>query len=103
MVGGALWERSGEVPTQEQSLALSKEWVARGDIPTHVMDMLNSFPSTLHPMAQFSAAMTALHSESIFAAKYVALLMNGCRGHGCPSTMDGGADVSVVVCTLLHT
>lgn len=61
---------TGEVPTQEQSLALSKEWSARGEIPTHVMDMINNFPTTLHPMTQFSAAMTALNSESVFAAKY---------------------------------
>ena len=61
---------TGEVPTQEQSLALSKEWAERSDIPTHVTDMLNNFPTTLHPMAQFSAAVTALHSESVFLARY---------------------------------
>ena len=61
---------TGEVPTQAQSLALSKEWAERSDIPTHVTDMLNNFPSTLHPMAQFSAAVTALHSESVFLARY---------------------------------
>jgi len=32
--------------------------------------MLNNFPSTLHPMAQFSAAITALNSESKFAKAY---------------------------------
>lgn len=61
---------TGEVPTAEQSAALSREWAARADVPTHVTDMINAFPSTLHPMAQFSAAVTALHSESIFAQEY---------------------------------
>jgi len=61
---------TGEVPTPEQSAALSKEWAARAAVPTHVTDMINAFPSTLHPMAQFSAACTALHSESIFAQRY---------------------------------
>ena len=32
--------------------------------------MLNNFPSNLHPMAQFSAAMAALHSESKFSKAY---------------------------------
>jgi hypothetical protein len=63
---------TGEVPTASQANALSREWAARADIPTHVTDMINAFPSTLHPMAQFSAAVTALHSESIFAQEYAA-------------------------------
>ena len=32
--------------------------------------MLNNFPSSLHPMSQFSAAITALNSESKFAQAY---------------------------------
>ena len=32
--------------------------------------MVNSFPSKLHPMAQFSAAITAMQSESKFAQGY---------------------------------
>merc|ERR1719168_324414 len=32
--------------------------------------MLNNFPANLHPMAQFSAAMAALHSESKFSKAY---------------------------------
>lgn len=32
--------------------------------------MLNNFPDTLHPMSQFSAAITAMNSESKFAAAY---------------------------------
>jgi len=61
---------TGEVPTQEQTAALSAEWAARAEIPTHVTTMLNNFPTTLHPMAQLSAAVTACHSESKFQKGY---------------------------------
>ena len=33
---------TGEVPTQEQTAALSAEWAARAEIPTHVTTMLNN-------------------------------------------------------------
>jgi len=61
---------TGEIPTQEQVAALSSEWAARADIPSHVASMIKNFPSTLHPMSQFSAAITALQSESKFAKAY---------------------------------
>ena len=32
--------------------------------------MMNNFPSTLHPMSQFSAGITAMQSESKFAQAY---------------------------------
>lgn len=63
---------TGEIPTQEQHDALSRELASRADLPQHVTQMINNFPSTLHPMAQFSAAVTALHSESLFAKAYAA-------------------------------
>jgi citrate synthase len=63
---------TGEVPTKDQADALSAEWAARAEIPTHVTDMLNNFPTHLHPMAQFSAAVTACHSESKFQKAYAA-------------------------------
>jgi len=61
---------TGDIPTQAQVDAVSKEWADNADLPTHVVNMLNSFPSHLHPMAQFSAAITALNSESKFAQAY---------------------------------
>jgi len=61
---------TGEVPTEEQVKAISKEWASRADLPAHVVTMLNNFPSNLHPMSQFSAAVTALNSESKFARAY---------------------------------
>ncbi len=50
--------------------ALSKEWSERAALPGHVVTMLNNFPSNLHPMSQFSAAIAALNSESKFAKAY---------------------------------
>ncbi|MBO8831407.1 citrate (Si)-synthase, partial [Staphylococcus aureus] len=61
---------TGEIPTQAQADAISAEWNKRAAIPNHVSQMLNNFPSNLHPMSQFSAAITALNSESKFAKAY---------------------------------
>lgn len=61
---------TGEIPTEEQTRAVSREWAARADLPQHVCDMILAFPSNLHPMSQFSAAVCALQSESKFAEAY---------------------------------
>ena len=53
-----------------QVSALSQEWADRAALPGHVVTMLNNFPSNLHPMSQFIAAITALNSESKFAKSY---------------------------------
>ncbi|CAF4244624.1 unnamed protein product, partial [Rotaria magnacalcarata] len=42
----------------------------RADIPQHVVTMLNNFPAQLHPMSQFSAAITVLNLNSKFAKAY---------------------------------
>ncbi|GFO04970.1 citrate synthase [Plakobranchus ocellatus] len=61
---------TGEIPSKEQVDAISKEWNERAEIPNHVITMLNNFPSKLHPMSQFSAAICAMNSESKFAKGY---------------------------------
>ncbi|KAI0688089.1 citrate synthase [Cytidiella melzeri] len=61
---------TGEVPTQEQVSALSKEWAARAAIPGFVEELLDRCPPTLHPMSQFSLAVTALNHDSTFAKAY---------------------------------
>jgi len=61
---------TGDIPSEEQVRALSADWASRAELPSHVVAMLNNFPSHLHPMAQFSAAMAALNSESKFAQAY---------------------------------
>merc|ERR1712045_717847 len=61
---------TGKVPSEAQVRALSEDWANRADLPSHVVTMLNNFPSKLHPMAQFSAAIAACNSESKFAQAY---------------------------------
>lgn len=61
---------TGDIPNDAQVAAISKEWANRAGLPSHVVTMLNNFPSNLHPMSQFSAAITALNSESKFAKAY---------------------------------
>jgi citrate synthase len=61
---------TGEIPTKAQVKELSKDWAARSAIPAHVEDILDRCPNTLHPMSQFSLAVTALQHESSFAKAY---------------------------------
>lgn len=51
---------TGEVPTPEQVAELSKDWAARSAIPEFVEEILDRCPPTLHPMSQFSLAVTAV-------------------------------------------
>lgn len=61
---------TGNIPTKDEVTAISREWSSRAALPQHVVQMVNNFPTTLHPMAQFSAAITAMHAESKFAKAY---------------------------------
>lgn len=61
---------TGEIPTQEQVTELSKDWAARSAIPEFVEEILDHCPPTLHPMSQFSLAVTALNHNSAFAKAY---------------------------------
>lgn len=61
---------TGEVPTKAQVKQLSAEWAERAALPQHVVTLLNNLPNTLHPMSQFSAAVTALNHDSKFAKAY---------------------------------
>lgn len=61
---------TGEVPSEAQTKALSEELAARSGLPKHVEELIDRSPSHLHPMAQFSIAVTALESESQFAKAY---------------------------------
>lgn len=61
---------TGKIPTKSQTNALSVDLASRSNLPNHVIEMIDNFPKTLHPMAQFSSAITALESESKFAKAY---------------------------------
>lgn len=68
----ALWWLlcTGDIPTKEQTQAVTQELNRRAGLPSFVVQMLNSFPPNLHPMSQFSAAVAALNAESEFAKGY---------------------------------
>ena len=51
---------TGEVPTADQVKGLSQEWAARAEIPKFVEELIDRCPNTLHPMSQFSLAVTAV-------------------------------------------
>jgi len=53
---------TGEIPTQEQVAELSRDWAARSALPEFVEEILDRCPPTLHPMSQFSLAVTAVRS-----------------------------------------
>jgi len=61
---------TGEVPSQEQVAELSRDWAARAEIPDFVKEIIDRCPPTLHPMSQFSLAVTALNHDSAFAKAY---------------------------------
>ncbi|KDQ53211.1 hypothetical protein JAAARDRAFT_72714 [Jaapia argillacea MUCL 33604] len=61
---------TGEVPTPEQVKALSADWASRAEIPGFVQELIDRCPPTLHPMSQFSLAVTALNHDSAFAKAY---------------------------------
>jgi citrate synthase len=61
---------TGEIPSEQQVRELSAEWAARSDVPKFVEELIDRCPSDLHPMAQFSLAVTALEHESSFSKAY---------------------------------
>ena len=60
----------GDLPTEDDVINVSNQWARRAIVPKHVFDMLDKLPPTTHPMTQFSAAVLALQTESVFAAAY---------------------------------
>ncbi len=60
----------GELPSVEDVVSLSNEWARRSIVPKHVFDVLDELPASTHPMTQFSIAVMAMQTESLFAAAY---------------------------------
>ena len=61
---------TGEVPTEQQVRDLSADWAARSTVPKFVEELIDHCPNDLHPMAQFSIAVSALEQTSSFAKAY---------------------------------
>ena len=71
--------------------SLSEDWASRAELPSHVVTMLNNFPSHLHPMSQLVAAVAALNSESKFAKVRIKGLFevpSRTPGNQCPNLMN---------------
>ncbi|MFT5646889.1 MAG: citrate synthase [Aureispira sp.] len=60
----------GDIPTNKEVKWLTEEWQKRSNVPEHTFRMLDSMPTTMHPMTQFSAAILSMQTESIFAQRY---------------------------------
>lgn len=61
---------TGDIPSEQQVRELSAEWAARSEVPRFIEELIDRSPNDLHPMAQFSLAVTALEHESAFAKAY---------------------------------
>jgi citrate synthase len=59
-----------ELPTQEDVEMVTEEWRTRSEVPKHVFSMLDSLPLSTHPMTQFSMAVLAMQTDSVFAKAY---------------------------------
>ncbi len=60
----------GEIPTDEQVKWLTEQWTSRMNVPEHTFRVLDSLPADTHPMTQFTIAINAMQTESIFARRY---------------------------------
>jgi citrate synthase len=60
----------GEIPSQEDVINLSKDFATRAHVPQHVFDVIDALPKNSRPMTQFSAAILAMATESIFQKAY---------------------------------
>lgn len=61
---------TGEVPTEAEVDALTKDWQERSEVSDQVFKTLESLPADTHPMTQFTIAIMAMQPDSIFDRRY---------------------------------
>lgn len=61
---------TSEIPTAQQTESVRADLMNRAELPAHVKALIDGFPKDVHPMTQFSAAVTSLNTESVFVRKY---------------------------------
>ncbi|MGB0427776.1 MAG: citrate/2-methylcitrate synthase, partial [Flavobacteriales bacterium] len=61
---------TGKLPTEDDVRRVSNQWMRRSTVPPHVFKVIDALPEHTHPMTQFSAAITALRTESEFTKAY---------------------------------
>lgn len=60
----------GDIPSDEDVANISKDWSTRAHVPQHVYDVIDAMPKNAKPMTQFSAAIVAMATESLFQKAY---------------------------------
>ena len=60
----------GELPTDDDVHHITNVWQRRSHVPSHVFDVIDSFPSYAHPMTMFVSAVMALQTEGHFVKEY---------------------------------
>ncbi len=60
----------GDIPSEEDVSNLSQDFATRAYVPQHVFDVIDAMPKNSRPMTQFSAAILAMATESIFQKAY---------------------------------
>ncbi|KGO73248.1 Citrate synthase-like, core [Penicillium italicum] len=61
---------TGQVPSTGQVRAFSRELAEKSELPSYILDLIKTFPASMHPMTQLSIAVAALNTESKFAKAY---------------------------------
>ncbi|CCH45499.1 Citrate synthase, mitochondrial [Wickerhamomyces ciferrii] len=61
---------TGNKPSQDQINEFSNELALKAGLPDYLNKILDSLPSSLHPMTQLSIAISALNNDSKFAKAY---------------------------------
>ncbi len=61
---------TGDIPTEQQTLEVVKDFQARRAVPEYVGDMLRAMARDTHPMTMFSAAILSMQRESLFVKRY---------------------------------
>ena len=59
-----------ELPNEDDVHHITNVWQRRSHVPSHVFDVIDSFPSYAHPMTMFVSAVMALQTEGHFAKEY---------------------------------
>jgi len=60
----------GEIPTLDEAMYLSKEWLNRSHVPYHVIKVIEAMPTSSKPMTQFSTGIISMATDSIFQKAY---------------------------------
>lgn len=55
---------TGELPTKEDVNELSTDLAERSQVPEYVENMIQNFPTSVHPMTQLSCAIAAMNGDS---------------------------------------